>query len=254
MDLVQETYSTSVTVLQFLLIMELCLTLFFGCLIFLVEGGDYTVSDEFPTGKYVRYTPFNSNNEEDSPYSIVFSCFYWALVTLTTVGYGDMYPTSSMGRIIACVAVIFGVLALAMPITVISNNFQIAVVNLHNRKKHSKNPIPSTCDVCQMIKKEYCNGRKILYASKYKHISGVNVEISKSSRNADTASQPSNELQYSELLESMVSMLDKYDDTLDRYSSSCHRMLEELHALEETEDVLHETCLSLQVLICCVHL
>ena len=39
-----------------------------------------------------------------------------AIVTLMTVGYGDAYPVTTGGKIIACIAMIAGVLALALPI------------------------------------------------------------------------------------------------------------------------------------------
>jgi len=51
------------------------------------------------------------------------SAFWWALVTMTTVGYGDCYPITVIGKFLTVFAMIFGVLALALPITVIGSNF-----------------------------------------------------------------------------------------------------------------------------------
>ncbi len=46
------------------------------------------------------------------------------LVTLTTVGYGDLYPASYLGRAVVATAMCFAVVFTAMPITIVGNNFQ----------------------------------------------------------------------------------------------------------------------------------
>ena len=51
-------------------------------------------------------------------------CFWWAIVTMTTVGYGDCYPVSTMGKCLAMLTMLLGVLILALPITVVGSNFQ----------------------------------------------------------------------------------------------------------------------------------
>ena len=48
---------------------------------------------------------------------------WWAAAALTTVGYGDMYPTSFEGKMIATLTMMVGVLALALPVSVIGANF-----------------------------------------------------------------------------------------------------------------------------------
>ena len=49
-----------------------------------------------------------SGNEE-SPYSSVFDSLWWTVVTFTTVGYGDMTPSTEIGRAIAYVLMIGGI-------------------------------------------------------------------------------------------------------------------------------------------------
>lgn len=51
------------------------------------------------------------------------SSLYWALITLTTVGYGDYTPVTTAGHITATFCAVCGVLVLTMPISVIASTF-----------------------------------------------------------------------------------------------------------------------------------
>jgi voltage-gated potassium channel Kch len=66
---------------------------------------------------------YAEKDREDSPFVSIPVTFWWAVVTMTTVGYGDMYPEETSGRLVATVAMISGVLVLALPLSVIGNNF-----------------------------------------------------------------------------------------------------------------------------------
>ena len=52
-----------------------------------------------------------------------FDAFYWAACTLTTVGYGDLYPISQVGRAISIVSSMVGIAIIALPSGVITAGF-----------------------------------------------------------------------------------------------------------------------------------
>lgn len=52
-----------------------------------------------------------------------FDALYWATVTLTTVGYGDMIPVTDIGRFISMLSSLFGVAIIALPSGVITASY-----------------------------------------------------------------------------------------------------------------------------------
>ena len=61
--------------------------------------------------------------EDHKVISSVPSAWYWSIITLTTVGYGDIAPITGGGRALACVMSICGVLLLAITLPMFVNNF-----------------------------------------------------------------------------------------------------------------------------------
>ena len=59
-------------------------------------------------------------NVEPETFSTFFDAVYWAVVSLTTVGYGDLYPSSDVGRTIAMISSLMGVAVVALPSGIIT--------------------------------------------------------------------------------------------------------------------------------------
>lgn len=60
---------------------------------------------------------------QDSKINNIFTALYWALITATTVGYGDYVPKSAAGHVIASACAICGVIVLALPVGIIVSKF-----------------------------------------------------------------------------------------------------------------------------------
>ena len=55
----------------------------------------------------------------------VFTAFYLTMITLTTVGYGDITPQTRTGRIIAIIAAVWGIILISFVVTCCSNLIEL---------------------------------------------------------------------------------------------------------------------------------
>ena len=62
-------------------------------------------------------------NVEAESFDTFFDAIYWATVSLTTVGYGDIYPVTTAGRIITMISSIFGIAIVALPAGIITAGY-----------------------------------------------------------------------------------------------------------------------------------
>lgn len=65
----------------------------------------------------------------------ILSSFWWAIATLTTVGYGDIYPITSMGKFIAGIIALLGIGLVALPTGILSSAF---IERINKSKKSHK--------------------------------------------------------------------------------------------------------------------
>ena len=64
---------------------------------------------------------FFENEAQPEKFSSVFHSLWWAIVTLTTVGYGDVYPITIGGRIFTFFVLLIGVGIVAVPAGLIAS-------------------------------------------------------------------------------------------------------------------------------------
>lgn len=84
---------------------------------------------------YVLISALVIFNVEPDSFSSFFDAVYWATVSLTTMGYGDIYPITTIGRIVTMVSSIFGIAIIALPSGIIAAGFMEEL----NAEKNEKN-------------------------------------------------------------------------------------------------------------------
>lgn len=62
-------------------------------------------------------------NVEPDSFETLFDAIYWATVSLTTVGYGDIYPVTNAGRIITMLSSFVGIAIVALPAGIITAGY-----------------------------------------------------------------------------------------------------------------------------------
>ena len=90
---------SSFTKIAVFILFVLLLVTIFGSIMYLIEGGANEGFDSIPRS------------------------IYWAIVTLTTVGYGDISPTTSLGQFLAAIVMILGYSVIAVPTGIVTAEF-----------------------------------------------------------------------------------------------------------------------------------
>lgn len=82
---------------------------------------------------YVLISALVIFNAEPETFDTFFDAVYWATVSLTTMGYGDIYPVTTIGRIITMISSAFGIAIIALPSGIITAGL---MEEINNKEKN----------------------------------------------------------------------------------------------------------------------
>ena len=125
-NLLLKSLRASIHKITVFLFVVLCLVIIFGSLIYVIEG--------------------EANGFTSIPKSI-----YWAVVTMTTVGYGDISPKTAFGQTLAALIMIVGYSIIAVPTGIVT-----AEISQRLKKRISSRPCPACAAFDHDDDAEYC--------------------------------------------------------------------------------------------------
>ncbi len=96
-----QTLKASRDALLLLVFVVAVLTSLFGSVMFFAEqtGQRFNSTED----SWYRFSG------DKSPFQSIFDCLWWAIITITTVGYGDTFPVTLLGKIVAAICALTGV-------------------------------------------------------------------------------------------------------------------------------------------------
>ena len=87
---------------------ELSITLFVGAILLIISS------------TLVYYAEFEAQPDK---FSSIIATMWWSIITLLTVGYGDVFPITPVGRFFGALTAVFGIAMFALPAGLISSGF-----------------------------------------------------------------------------------------------------------------------------------
>jgi voltage-gated potassium channel len=91
---------------------------------------------------FASFVMYNVEGEKQpDAFPNILAAFWWAVATLTTVGYGDVYPITGLGKFISGIVALMGIGLVALPTGIIGSGFM-------DRLKSDKKDEEKTCPHC----------------------------------------------------------------------------------------------------------
>ncbi|KAG8441794.1 hypothetical protein GDO86_010828 [Hymenochirus boettgeri] len=119
---------------------------------------------------------YTIEKEENDSLATIPACWWWATVSMTTVGYGDVVPGTIAGKLTASACILAGILVVVLPITLIFNKFS----HFYRRQKQLESAMRS-CDFGDGVKDVPSVNLRDYYAHKVKTLMASLTNMSKSS-------------------------------------------------------------------------
>lgn len=77
---------------------------------------------------FISFVIYFVEKDENEDFESLASAMWWAVITLCTIGYGDMYPKTSTGKLLACVCSLVGVSIFALPAGILGTGLALKVI------------------------------------------------------------------------------------------------------------------------------
>ena len=99
--------------------------------------------------------------DEESGFTSIPTAFYWVVITMTTIGYGDIAPTTGLGKLVGSMCAVSGVLVLSLPIPIIAGNFEAFHKNQQKNEKAVKGKKKLTAAKIKEFetRQQFCNNK-----------------------------------------------------------------------------------------------
>ena len=84
---------------------------------------------------YVLISALVILNAEPETFPTMYDAIYWATISLTTVGYGDVYATSAVGKFITMISAVLGIAIVALPAGIIIAGYQDELEEIKRKRE-----------------------------------------------------------------------------------------------------------------------